>query len=101
MTRDSGQSSILALGVIAVSMASLVGVLRLGEVVIAAARAQAVADAVALAEAYSEVDGRDRVILVSRANGGSIEFGTNTGLAWANALVKGIPGSSRATAPTP
>jgi hypothetical protein len=82
-------------------MASLVGLLRVGEVVIAAARAQAVADSVALAEAQSDVVGVDLVSLVSRANGGSTESGTNAGLAWSIAVSHGIPGSSRATAPTP
>ena len=101
MTRDSGQSSVLALGAVAVAMASLVGLLRVGEVVIAAARAQAVADSVALAEAQSDVVGVDLVSVVSLANGGSTESGTNAGLAWSIAVSHGIPGSSRATAPTP
>lgn len=101
MTRDSGQSSVLALGVMAVVGASLFGLLRLGEVVVDAARAQAVADAVALAEARSDDFGSEWGSMVARANGASSESGIVTGLGWAVVVVDTARASARATAPTP
>lgn len=95
MTRDSGQASVLVLGVVAITVASMFGLVRLAEVAVASARAQAVADAVALAVVRGDAE---RVV---RANGVSARFGTRDDLGWAEVIVDGIAGSSRAAAPTP
>ena len=61
-SRDSGQIGVLVVAVAAVCLAVVNGMVRFGDAVADSARAQSVADAVALAVAAGRSDVIDRVI---------------------------------------
>jgi len=60
--RDSGQIGVLVVAVAAVCLAVVQGFVRFGDAVVDSARAQSVADAVALAVAAGRAEAVDRVI---------------------------------------
>jgi Flp pilus assembly protein TadG len=61
-SRDSGQIGVLVVAVAAVCLAVVQGMVRFGDVLVDSARAQSVADAVALAVAARRADAVDRMV---------------------------------------